>query len=108
MLKPMFTARNIVSLLLFALILPGCEREAGFPDVAGSISAEGQSRPWPGFLPLAAVLGDEPVDISKSTAEIRTLEYRISNLQRRAIILKAPLIDVQHRLRMQQALFGRD
>jgi hypothetical protein len=99
----MSIARHIFAVALGASLISGCAR-SGFPDVTSSISPEALNAPWPEFLPVDVILAGDTVDFERSLAEIRALEGRVSALRRRAKLLSGPVVTIQERLRLQQAV----
>ena len=100
----MFTARNIVIVVCFALSVSGCESVIGFPKIEGSFALQSRNEPWPTFLPIETIIGANPVNIKRSNTEIRNLQSRVARLRQKAQLLRAPIIEAQQKLRMQQAL----
>ncbi len=98
--------RHIFVFGFCAVLLLGCTQQR-FPDVTSSFSEETLNAPWPGFLPVNTIISNDLVDFDRSMAEIRTLEIRAANLRRRARLLKGPVLAIQERLRMQQAVKRR-
>jgi hypothetical protein len=99
----MSIARHIFAVALGASLLSGCAR-SGFPDVTSSISQAALNAPWPEFLPADVILSGDIVDFERSLAEIRSLEGRANALRRRAKLLRGPVVTIQERLRLQQAV----
>ncbi|NOX74846.1 MAG: hypothetical protein GXP03_14925, partial [Alphaproteobacteria bacterium] len=61
----------------------------------------------PKFLPVDVILSGDIGDFERSLAEIRAFEGRVSALRRRAKMLRGPVVTIQERLRLQQAVNTR-
>lgn len=98
--------RHIFALSVGAALISGCAG-SGFPEGTASFSPQTRNAPWPGFLPIDAILSDDLIDFERSLAETRNLEARARHLRWRARLLKGPVLEIQERLRMQQAVDRR-
>ena len=102
----MGNARHFLSVVLCLVLFSGCAG-SGWPEVTSSFSQDNRNSPWPGFLPVDTILAGDLVDFEQAQNETNALRARAFQLRKKARMLRGPVLKIQERLKMQQAVLER-
>jgi len=97
--------RNIAVTVCCSVLISGCGGNV-LPDIAPNFAAESRNLPWPEFLPIDDILvvDANSNDLGRIKSDNFAIAARVSNLRRRAILLRAPVVSSTDRLRMLAAI----